>query len=173
MLHSIGRTARDESVCGLLRGCHTRIRFFLDTAIAIESSSAPDDAIVDACQDVERYFVQAFPLHLRDEEESILPRIRGRSSRVDDALERMCGDHVAHAAPLAAMLDLAVSVRANPANRVMRSSLGSAASALRGELEHHLQDEESTIFSAIELLLSNETQAQVVGEIRARRRTLA
>lgn len=170
MLHTIGRSVRDESVCGLLRGCHTRIRFFLDTAIAVQSSSAPDVAIVDACNDVERYFGLAFPLHLQDEEESILPRIRGRSSRVDDALQRMSSDHIAHAAPLAALLELALSVRESPGDQVKRDGLAAAAGTLRAELERHLQEEEAIIFPAIELSLSSEIQAQVVEEMRARRR---
>ncbi len=170
MLHTIGRSVRDESVCGLLRACHTRIRFFLDTAIAVQSSSAPDAAIVDACNDVERYFGIAFPLHLQDEEESILPRIRGRSSRVDDALGRMSSDHVAHAAPLAALLELAVTVRGSANDQVKRDALALAAGALRVELERHLQEEEAIIFPAIELSLSNDVQAQVVVEMRARRR---
>ncbi|MEO8798889.1 MAG: hemerythrin domain-containing protein [Polyangiaceae bacterium] len=170
MLHTIGRSVRDESVCGLLRACHTRIRFFLDTAIAVQSSSASDAAIVDACNDVERYFGLAFPLHLQDEEESILPRILGRSPRLDEALRRMTSDHVAHAAPLAALLELAVKVRESANDQVKRDGLASAASALRVELERHLREEEAIIFPGIELSLSNDVQAQIVEEMRARRR---
>src|SRR5690606_18929577 len=78
MLHTIGRKSRSERLTEMLADCHARIRSFIALAIAAGEQQAPPEEVAAACARVERYFVQAFPLHVRDEEDSVLPRLRGR-----------------------------------------------------------------------------------------------
>src|SRR5690606_33889983 len=71
------KTAAQDLV-DLLDECHQRIRRFL--ALAGEAAAhrgAPSSETAQACADVERYFKEALPLHVADEEESITPRLRG------------------------------------------------------------------------------------------------
>ncbi|HEX9400550.1 MAG TPA: hemerythrin domain-containing protein [Anaeromyxobacter sp.] len=46
------------------------------------------------------YFTEALPLHARDEEESVLPRLHGRDSAVDAELAAMEREHREHGPPL-------------------------------------------------------------------------
>src|SRR5687768_5521196 len=83
------RTSAQDLV-ELLGECHERIRGFVALARrAATLRHVPADQIARACADVERYFSEALPLHVADEEESIAPRLRGLSPEVDDALAVM------------------------------------------------------------------------------------
>ncbi len=84
MLTKIGKPAAAGDAVGLLLECHERIRSFLALArrIAEVGPSAPG-TVPEAAARVRRYFTEALPLHARDEEESILPRLRGLDPTVD------------------------------------------------------------------------------------------
>lgn len=155
----------------LLGECHQRIRHFV--ALAREAAlrgDAPSDQIAQACVDVERYFVEALPLHVADEEESIQPRLRGLSSAVDQALDAMERQHQQHAAKLEALLRASARVRGEPNSTRARSELATAAIALERDFETHLVLEETGIFPAIREFLSQETQSAIIDELRQRRR---
>ncbi len=84
-------------VVDLLLECHTRIRSF--TTLAARLASTPGLAaaeVAEAAAGVHRYFTQALPLHARDEEESVLPRLRGRDPEVDRELAEMVHEHRGH-----------------------------------------------------------------------------
>jgi iron-sulfur cluster repair protein YtfE (RIC family) len=174
MLHPIGRKRRSEDLAGMLEDCHGRIRQFIALGIAIgEQADAPDAEVVEACDRMRRYFVEAFPLHVRDEEESILPRLRGRSAEVDAALDRMRDEHALHEEPLRRLLDLVVSVLADPRHATARAALARASAELKEELERHLAAEERIILPAVRTLLSAEEQQAAIDELRARRAPFA
>jgi iron-sulfur cluster repair protein YtfE (RIC family) len=173
MLHAIGRKQRSggDDLVGLLVDCHVRIRTFTALALAVgERSEASYEEIADVCARVERYFIEGMPLHVRDEEESVLPRLRGRSPEIDEALARMHEQHGQHVGPLECMLEASAAIRTAPSDASARSALHEAASRLQAELEPHLQAEESIIFPAIRERLSREEQEAIIGELRARRR---
>ena len=158
----IGRKQAGETLVGLLLGCHERIRSFLAMAALIDSA-APDVDVADAAARVRRYFSQALPLHVEDEEESILPRLQGRSPEVDAALDRMHSEHLEHVAPLRSFLDrLREPLCA-------RKELASSAKALLAAFEPHLEAEERVVFPAINALLTFDEQQAIVRELRARR----
>jgi len=171
MLHSIGRKPHSEELVDLLLGCHGRIRTFLELAIAIgDRADASDDDVVDGSARVHRYFAEALPFHVEDEEEGVLPRLHGRSPEVDAALDRMCEEHEQHAAPLRRLLAICVSLRASPGSASARIAIAATARELFTELEPHLQAEERVVFPAIRALLTPEEQLAIVRELRARRR---
>lgn len=156
-----------------LAECHERIRRFVALGHEIAArTDATADLIVEACDDVERYFRVALPLHIADEEESILPRLRGRLREVDDALSRMAADHRDHKTALAALFEALTAVRNAPSDLALRATLGEAARVVDVEFREHLALEERVIFPAIRELLSGAERAAIQAEARARRSSL-
>jgi iron-sulfur cluster repair protein YtfE (RIC family) len=170
MLTSIGRRPHREDLLGLLLDCHQRIRTFLRLAQEIgRREGLPESEVVDACRRCESYFVEALPLHLEDEEQSLLPRLVNIRPDLDSALEAMHSQHAAHEALIDDMLTALREVRRAPADAASRDRLRSTATLLAAELEDHLSVEEQVIFPAVESLLAAEVQAEVIAELRARR----
>lgn len=171
MLTGIGRGAIAEDAVGLLLECHHRIRAF--TAMASRLAAAGEagpDAVRDAARRVHRYFAEALPLHARDEEESILPRLHGRDAEVDRALETMSREHREHEAPLAKVLAGCAALERDPAALPqVAEQLASAATELEAHFARHLALEEAVVFPAMRRLLSAADDATVVREMRARR----
>src|SRR6516164_5551174 len=84
MLIQIGPSKENSDIVDLLSECHDRIRAFTGLAGRLASSgSVSDNEIRDAAGQLVRYFSESLPLHVADEEESILPRLRGRSTPLD------------------------------------------------------------------------------------------
>lgn len=171
MLIGKGPKQTNEGLVDLLLECHQRIRSF--SALAVAVSEQPDfqsSEVADACVRVQRYFSEALPLHVKDEEESIAPRLIGKSREVDQALAQMQTQHRTHEAPLRRLLELCGNLRALPAETpAVRTELTELAIRLQSELERHLVLEETTIFPAVRIHLPVDTQAMIVRELRARR----
>ncbi len=103
MLIRLGKPApAGGDAVALLLECHERIRAFLALARHIgEARSSQAQPIAEAADQVVRYFTEALPLHARDEEEeSVLPRLRGKEPMVDAELEEMAREHAGHDGPL-------------------------------------------------------------------------
>lgn len=147
-----------------------RIRRFVDLAReAAVRTDAPADQISQACADVERYFTEALPLHVVDEEESIAPRLLGLSAEVDRALDVMTQQHEQHCPTLAQLLRACAAVRVEPHHQGARDDLAKVAKELKIDFEEHLTLEETVIFPAVRGLLPPETQALIINELRMRR----
>ncbi len=173
MLTQISRQARVEpgDLVDLLLECHARIRHFVTLAqVAATRTDAPAEQIAEACASVLRYFTQALPLHVADEEESIVPRLKGQSAELDRALARMERQHREHEPKLSATLRAAEAVQHGPHDAASRHELANRAKLLEQDFDEHLALEESVIFPAIRGLLSPEQQASILEELRGRRR---
>lgn len=154
--------------------CHARIRNFVDVAKKIGAARdvAPPE-IASAAADVQRYFRHGLPHHVEDEERSLLPRLRGRSHEVDAALAAMETEHRQHEAPLSRLLQLMDALVATPtAHAQLAGAVTAAADALGSAFEPHLVAEEQLVFPFLRTLLTPAEQAQVLGELRARRAPL-
>jgi iron-sulfur cluster repair protein YtfE (RIC family) len=170
MLISKGPRAPSEDLVSLLLECHERIRRFVRLAVEVGSRlDAPAPEIIEACQSTARYFEQALPLHVRDEEESVLPRLRGHSAEVDAALETMHAQHVSHGPDLETLLSALRAVEHAPDDVTLRAPLLTMATKLAVDFEEHLTLEEHVLFSALPQALSGEEQRAVIAELRARR----
>jgi iron-sulfur cluster repair protein YtfE (RIC family) len=170
MLVSLGRKEQTEDLVELLLACHQRIRTFSALAVTIASAAdAPEGEVTEACHRCERYFVEALPLHVEDEEVSLLPRLRGLRPALDEALDLMHDEHLAHRPLLQELLAALRAVRGAPSDGEARGRLASAASALEPAFDRHLENEERVVFPAVRELLSPATHAEIVGELRARR----
>lgn len=164
------RATHAEDLVGLLGACHERIRRFVALArLAGSRRDASADQISQACIDVERYFTEALPLHVADEEQSVEPRLRGLSPTVDDALDAVARQHGQHEPALKALLRATLVLRNNPHDERARDDVASTAQALEAQFEEHLRLEESVVFPAIRAHLSHETQTAIIDELRRRR----
>jgi hemerythrin-like domain-containing protein len=118
---------------------------------------------------ISRYFSVAFPLHVADEEKSILPRLRGRSPSLDAALVRMHEQHDVHESMIERFCTLTAAVRIDPRDPGARSALASIARPLASVLRDHLDSEEQIVFPVIRATFSAQEQKMVRREIEARR----
>ncbi len=171
MLTRIGAAAAPRDAVDLLLECHQRIRTFLGMAGRLASPGAAGEAEVrEAATRVARYFMQALPLHADDEEESILPRLRGRDAAVDAALEAMAREHGEHEPPLRVLVGACQALARDPS---VQGDIAPVIAAATGELERHfaahLRREEEIIFPAVRQLLDARADSEIVKELRARR----
>ncbi len=174
MLISLRSRSQTEDLVGLLLDCHQRIRTFVRLAEEVgRRTDLRESDVVDACQRCERYFKEALPLHIEDEEKSLLPRLGGLGQGVDGALGTMQAQHLEHTPLLLALLDALRMVQLEPGAEPRREHLRHVAAQLTTEFEKHLSLEEQVIFPAVRHHLSRDAQSLVVQELRARRRPSA
>jgi hemerythrin-like domain-containing protein len=163
MFHSIGtrREDRDGDVVDRLVECHGRIRDVLALAEKIAvTPDVPADELRAAAERVRRYLVEALPLHVADEEQELLPRLRGRSVEVDAALATMHGEHREHDPLVARMIAACEAVDA--------TAVGEVIALLAPALRAHLEVEEAVVFPALRALPAAEQEA-IVAAMKARR----
>ncbi len=169
---SLGARHEGQGLLDLLRDCHTRIRKFSGMAVSLATTpGVPDDEARDAARAIARYFRDALPLHVADEEHSIAPRLRGHDPAVDVALAGMLHEHLEHLAAIAAVIsacDAIAGASDAPALAARRASLAAPGAALAAGMEAHLAAEEATLFPALAALPAA-AQAAIVDELRARR----
>lgn len=171
---SIGAGRSDEAdIVTALLDCHERIRRFVKVAIAIGTEPEAEDAeVVEAAERVERYFRDALPRHVQDEDDTVLPRLSGVGGQeLHDALDAMEQEHDAHEPLIAHLLDTLRAVRDDPANPARRVAVGTAATPLEVAFDSHLRLEEAVIFPAIHSHLSAVDRTAMLAEHRARRST--
>ncbi|HKJ00717.1 MAG TPA: hemerythrin domain-containing protein [bacterium] len=159
-------------VVELLLDCHQRIRFFTELARRLgEADDLPADEVRGAAARVRRYFTEALPLHVADEEESLTPRLRGREPELDAALERMATEHRRHEPLLATLVATCEALEAAPARHAgLRGTLLETAAALAEEFEVHLGQEERVVIPALRRLFAADLRAALADEVRARRK---
>ena len=162
------RGDRDDDVAALLHACHQRIRHFMDLACALPTATAGAEELRDAARACARYVADALPLHVADEEASLLPRLRGHSPEADHALALMQHEHRNHEAALRELLAALAELIDEPSQTAWRARLLPIATQLRAEFQTHLQAEEAHVFPLIDGLPAPELDA-IRTEMRARR----
>ena len=171
MFVKIGSTKEPSDIVDLLLECHERIRTFAGIARRLgDARNVSQDEIREAAACVLRYFSESLPLHVADEEESILPRLSGREPELDAALQSMHREHEEHTAPLARLLEICRALQDSPGRLdEVRESLASVAAALERDFLFHLEKEERIILPAIRSHLSGAERETMLQELRARR----
>lgn len=166
-----GARSKEAHAADLLLECHERIRRFaaLGLALATWPDPRPED-VADAAARVVRYFEQALPLHVRDEEESLRPRLLAAGSPdVRRALDDMTREHDEHEPLLASLLPRWRLLADDPSRLpALRDDLARDAAALQEQLDRHLALEERVVVPAVRALPPAEAAA-IVAELRARR----
>lgn len=169
MLISIGRREAPEDLAGLLLECHGRIRHFAALAVQLASADVGPEERAGAAASIARYFGEALPLHIRDEEDGLLPRLAGRAG-LDVPLERMRREHAEHDALRLEVIAI-TSVIALDAHcfEAHARRLGEVAKELEKELVSHIEQEEREILPRLSALLCLEEERAIIVEMRARR----
>lgn len=167
---SVERADVPETLTGLLLACHTRIRRFARLALTVGARpELPAAEVRDAAAQCLRYFTEALPLHVRDEEDSLWPRLAGHSPTLDATMAQMRAQHFAHQVRLDALTSALEAVRQRPNEPVLHRELAAAASTLETDFEDHLALEESELFPLLDEALSPEAHEAIIRELRARR----
>lgn len=170
MLVTLGVSPGGEGLLDLLMACHTRIRRFSRLALTIGvRPDVPEAEVREVATQCLRYFTEALPLHVRDEEDSLWPRVAGKSAAIDAALAQMRAQHFAHGARVEALTEALRGVLADPKDLTARRRLAAAAGTVESDFEEHLQLEESTLFPFLKQELSVADQLTAIAELRARR----
>jgi len=147
--------------------CHARIRSFCALARRL-SAGGPAAGTREAAEQLHRYFSIALPLHVRDEDESVRPRLeRIADPVVDAALAAMSAEHVEADAGLAELLEQWSAIAREPSDARCLATAGRAA-WLDAYMLRHLEAEETRIFPALDRLPRAEHDA-IVAEMQARR----
>ncbi len=153
----------------LLLECHDRIRSFLLLSRRLAAAQDPD-GVAEAAARVVRYFTEALPLHARDEEESLRPRLAGLDPALDVALATMLREHAEHEAPLGALVAACRELARDPRRQPeLAPAIARAADALDAHFVAHLRSEEEIVFPAVRRLLPERELAANAREIRERR----
>jgi iron-sulfur cluster repair protein YtfE (RIC family) len=168
-LVQLGATRRAETLHDLIMECHGRIRHFSRLALTI--GARPELSVSEVKEGAAqclRYFTVALPLHVRDEEDSIAPRMTGHSPTLDATLAQMRAQHFEHETRVTALLNALDAVIQKP-NATTRRQLALVAATLETDFEAHLRLEELQILPLINKLLKPSAQAEIIKELRARR----
>jgi iron-sulfur cluster repair protein YtfE (RIC family) len=156
----------------MLRECHERIRRFASLAAMLpEAHSATPAEIASGAESVARYFAEALPQHVLDEDEALAPALlaAGASPEVRLALADMTDQHRVIEDMLVMMIPLWRTLAASPGLLAQLSPALAAAQALRQSLEAHLRLEESVLFPAAEKALTPDALREMGRALRDRR----
>lgn len=171
MLVSLGAKKAPTDVVDMLLECHGRIRHFVGLAREVADAGGREPAqVAAAAGQVRRYFQEALPLHVADEEESLVPRLSGLDPALDEALAEMQSEHVAHLPGNVRLVELCAQIEADPSRLgELSAELGQLSLSLSHAFEAHLEAEEATVFPAVRARLSEGDRAAIAAELRARR----
>jgi len=166
-------SSKPESALELLTSCHDHIRHFTSSISKLAHSEGSELAeISTAAAAAHRYFSVALPLHEADEEDSLRPRLlESGAAEIAPALEAMTHQHQAIDDLIERLLPLLILLSNNPAMLPeLHGELCTIAKALSEVFAGHLELEERSIFPAMTTSLSQEAQAQLLAEMRGRRK---
>jgi iron-sulfur cluster repair protein YtfE (RIC family) len=115
-----------------------------------------------------RYFTRGLPMHTRDEEESLLPRLGGLESVV--ALDTMHREHLEHDSLVRTLVTSCRRLLDAPPSRgkELRAKITQAAEAVATVMVPHLLAEEQEVFPLVGRL-DDVTQSRILEEMEARR----
>lgn len=150
----------------LLMACHARIRRYcggLEALCEVEPGDPREAATAQACQ---RYFQDALHLHGADEDNSVAPRLGPHLSPGQRELAAtLRAQHLEIDARTPMVLSVLEELSVHPP-----AARRAVFAPFWGLLLSHIDQEERHMFPALNALSESE-QAEIVAEIRARRRT--
>jgi iron-sulfur cluster repair protein YtfE (RIC family) len=170
MLVKLGARRDQGDVVDLMLECHERIRRFCAMAVQLAAAVGPkDDEVRESARAVRRYFAEALPLHVADEEDDLVPMLAGRDPEVDAALVAMANEHDEHAADIERLVELCAALDQDPASHAtVRGEFATLATQLSDGFASHLDREERVLFPALRRLPDSDL-ATLRQRIRARR----
>lgn len=176
MLITIGQKPESDfdNPVGMLRDCHKRILYFLNTlafaAKKFRGLPLPRD-VQSAVMKSLKYFDEAAPKHNADEEESLFPRMRASAVGEAAVLMQTLEDEHRWAEGRHAAVDelFRAWIAEGSLGEGDSERLNGVLAELQGFYAEHIQHEEATIFPLAERGLSAEEIAAIGSEMAARR----
>ncbi len=133
----------------------------------VEASATP--SVAEAAARIEAFLSKTLPRHVRDEEDSLAPRLAGRHPVVDKAIETMKSEHFVEAAMAARVVGLLGVIRRDVSMlNELRFTLSTAIGELKSLLVRHQAMEESIVFPALKRLLPRQALTDIGVEMTAR-----
>jgi iron-sulfur cluster repair protein YtfE (RIC family) len=133
----------------------------------VEASATP--SVAEAAARIETFLRKTLPRHVRDEEDSLAPRLAGRHPVVDKAIETMKSEHFIEAAMSARVVGLLGVIRRDVSMlNELRFTLSTAIGELKTLLVRHQAMEESIVFPALRRLLPRQALVDIGVEMTAR-----
>ena len=173
----MGAGGQSADVIELLFACHDRTRRMLQLAVRLpDSAEARPSEIKKTASALARYFRHDVGLHWADEDLSLRPRLHEAliADEVRDAMHVMREQHMAMEAELSRLIPIWERVAACADQWVQRAEpMRQATATLCAWVHSHLALEEETIFPAMRRYLSADSEAVILREMRARRRSKA
>lgn len=163
-------TVTPDDVIAVLLDCHEGIRQHVALARTLARPELlGGESFSRTARRVRRYFERIVPLHTRDEEESLVPRLRGVDPALDRELNARVREHRASPRAIAALIAACEEVVRVP-GRLDRVApyLARAAEELEGAFADHLAHEERVLFPAARLHLDASACADAMVEIHRR-----
>lgn len=173
MLVNIGQPRhRPAGIAGKLLECHDRIRRLSSLSVRLATLEATDAEVQEVAGQLTRYFSSSLPLHARDEELSIRPRLLAAEpdGRLAVALEQMEREHHEHEQLLSQLIPAWSSLMTQPELLPgMRGALLPASERLQQAFTAHLELEESLVLPNLARLLTPALEQEIAHEMRSRR----
>jgi iron-sulfur cluster repair protein YtfE (RIC family) len=161
--------ADERDVVDLMLECHERIRSFSAMAVRLATTDADDREVGEAAAAIRRYFAEALPLHVADEDEDLVPLLAGHDPDVDAALAELSAEHLAHAPDVGRLVEICDEIARDPRRRAVRSAeLAALADRISKAFAIHLEREERVVFPALRTRPEAERDA-LRAKVRARR----
>jgi hemerythrin-like domain-containing protein len=164
-----GHVQRSDGPLFLLLGCHQRIRTF--TALAqrvVGGAPAPREQVRDAAVSVYRYFDEALPKHVSDEEQSLDPRLRFAFPELAPLLVEMAAQHREIETFLGQLLPFWKLVADEPEATADLDQMRATTQRFAALWQPHLTLEERELFPALERL-GPQDRLEIWHEMRERR----
>ncbi len=169
-------TPRKEAL-ELLLEAHEHLRHFAELATRLgHSRGVPPTELSQSASRIIRYFTLGLPLHLEDEDDSLLPHLLATAPPLEalQALWELSRQHEALERVVDELVPLWGTVRDRPEQHLALSEkLVVGGRRLQVLLEEHLSLEEQRLFPLARARLSEETLQRIAREILDRRGQLA
>ncbi len=172
MLVTLGARNQVDDLVDLLAACHRRIRQHVVLARRLVAHGADSSLkeVGDTASQIRRYFAEAFPLHIADEDQSIAPRLLGGDAAVVAAVQRVAVDHRDHQHLTDALIELCSEIEREPRQlSTIAARLSRLVESVATELAAHLELEERVLFPALRML-PPELRTEILEEMRQRRK---
>jgi len=149
----------------LLRACHSKMQQHCDLLDRMIERGTIDTEAREAARNISRYFTQSAPLHHRDEEEDLFPRINRQSLKIAELVHTLKKEHE--------ILDGLWQTMAAVLKRLPEDGFDAdfrrAAAEFTALNRQHIQRENSELLPLASNSLSEDVLKQI-GEAMARRR---
>ena len=150
---------------GLLRACHEKMLAHCELLTAIAGKDTLDAAARETVRNINRYFSQSAPLHHRDEEEDLFPRINRQSLKIAELIHTLKKEHET----LDALWNNIAPELKQPPDNGFSNTFKQAATEFSTLCTQHIERENRELLPLASNSLSRQTLLEIGEKMAARR----